>query len=164
MANHHSLHQRAPLLMFAPGPLNSLGGPDHVLPFLAPQNSFHTKTIELHLVESCVHGFHVYQDILTPTTGECLSCQKEDSNAFDPYAAAIRKKANVIGHIPRKIPAVHMIIDSCHQYSCHGVNTDDIILAKFKFGGLVMIHQFAKFSFPPKFIVIQYTAEFHSLE
>ena len=31
-----------------------------------------------------------------------------------------------------------------------------IILAKFIYGGLVMIHQFAKFSFPPKFIVIRY--------
>ena len=32
-----------------------------------------------------------------------------------------------------------------------------IILAKFIFGGLVMIRQFAKFSFPLKFVVIRYT-------
>ena len=31
-----------------------------------------------------------------------------------------------------------------------------IILAKFKFGGLVMIRQFAKFSFSPKFFVVRY--------
>ena len=55
------------------------------------------KIIELHMVESCVRGFHVYQDILTPTTGEPLSCQMEDSNAFYPYAVAIRKIVNVIG-------------------------------------------------------------------
>ena len=54
------------------------------------------------MVESCVRGFHVYQDIWTPTTGERLSCQTEDSNAFDPYAVAIRKSANVIGHVPRR--------------------------------------------------------------
>ena len=72
-------------------------------PFLAPQNSFRMKIMETHVVESCVRGFHVYQDIWMPTTGERLSCQTEDSNAFDPYAVAIRKNANVIGRIPQKI-------------------------------------------------------------
>ena len=67
------------------------------MPFLVPQNSFRMKIIELHMVESCVRGFHVYQDILTPTTGEPLSCKMEDSNAFYPYAVAIRKIVNVIG-------------------------------------------------------------------
>ena len=81
------------------------------------------------MVDSCVRGFHVYQDIWTPTTGECLSCQTEDSNAFDPYAVAIRKSANVIGHVPQKISAACslfiqrggtltcIIIDSHRQYS-----------------------------------------------
>ena len=64
-------------------------------PFLAPQNSFRMKIMETHVVESCVRGFHVYQDIWMPTTGERLSCQTEDSNAFDPYAVAIRKSAKV---------------------------------------------------------------------
>ena len=50
-------------------------------------------------------GFQVYQDIWTPTTGERLLYQAEDSNAFDPYAVAIRKSANVIGHFPWKISA-----------------------------------------------------------
>ena len=35
-----------------------------------------------------------------------LSCQAEDSNPFDPYNVAIRKRAEVIGHVPRKISAV----------------------------------------------------------
>ena len=74
-------------------------------PFLAPQNSFCMKIMETHVVESCVRGFHMYQDICTPTTGERLSCQTEDRNAFDPYAVTIRKSANIIGHIPRKISA-----------------------------------------------------------
>ena len=133
------------------------------MPFLAPQNSFHPKIIELHVMESCVPGFHVYQDILTPTTGEHLLCQMEDSNVFDPYAVAIRKSGNVIGYIPRKISAACIIIDSCCQYYRHYVNTDDnnnyymkITLAKFKFGDLVMICQFTKFSFPPKFVVMRY--------
>ena len=76
-------------------------------PFLAP---FRMKIMETHVVESCVRGFHVYQDIWTPTTGSRLSCQTEDSNAFnpyrDPYAVAIRPSANgVIGHVPRNISA-----------------------------------------------------------
>ena len=59
--------------------------------FLVPQNSFCTKIMEMHVVESCVRGFHVYQDIWTPTTGERFTCQTGNSNAFDPYAVAIRK-------------------------------------------------------------------------
>ena len=46
-----------------------------------------------------MYSFHVYQ------VREHLSCQAEDSNAFDPYAVAIRKSANVIGHVPWKISA-----------------------------------------------------------
>ena len=56
-------------------------------------------------MDSCVRGFHVYQDIWTPTTGECLSCQTEDSNAFG-------KEGDV-----------------------YTDNYMKIILAKFKFGG-----------------------------
>ena len=47
---------------------------------------FISYEMELHVVVSCVRGFHVYQDIWTPTTEECLWCQTEGSNAFDPYA------------------------------------------------------------------------------
>ena len=35
------------------------------------------------------------------------------------------------------------------------------MLAKFIFGGLVMIRQFTKFSFPPKFVVIRYINTMH---
>ena len=127
------------------------------------------------MVEGCVRGFYVYQDIWIPTIRECLSCQTEDSSAFDLYAVANRKSANVIGHVPRKISAACsisilrggtltcIIINFRRRYSRCDVNTDDnnnyymkIILAKFKFGGLVMIRQFTKFSFSPKFVVIWY--------
>ena len=63
------------------------------------------KIMETDVVESCVHGFHVYQDIWMLTTGERLSCQTEDSNAFDLYAVDIRKNAKVIRHVPQKISA-----------------------------------------------------------
>ena len=61
--------------------------------------------MELHVIESFVRGFHEYQNIWTPVTGEHLPCETEDSNAFDPYTMAIKKDADVIGHIPRKISA-----------------------------------------------------------
>ena len=57
------------------------------------------------MVDSCVRGFHVYQDIWTLSIGECLPCQVEDSNESDPYAVAVKKRADMIGHIPRKISA-----------------------------------------------------------
>ena len=60
-------------------------------------------------MESCERGFHMYQDIWMPTTGEHLSCQMEDSNAFDPYTVAIRKSVNVIGHVPGKISAAYSV-------------------------------------------------------
>ena len=58
------------------------------------------------VVESCVRGFHVYQGIWIPTAGERLPCETEDSNASDPYAVAVKKDVQVIGHVPRKISAV----------------------------------------------------------
>ena len=70
-------------------------------PFLAPQNG------DARGGKLCTWLSRVSRH-WTPTIGERLSesCQTEDSNAFDPYAVAIRKNANVIGHIPRKISAV----------------------------------------------------------
>ena len=53
-----------------------------------------------HVVESCVRGFHVYQDIWLPITGERLPCQAEDSNDTDTFAVAIKKRADITGHVP----------------------------------------------------------------
>ena len=81
------------------------------------------------MVESCVRGFYVYKNVWTPITGEVLSCEMEDENFFDPYAVAIKKGSEMIGHIPRKISAACFnfldmggtitceITDSHHQYS-----------------------------------------------
>ena len=57
------------------------------------------------MVESCVRGFHVYQDIWTPTAGGKLSCVTEDTSPMDPYAFAIKRRTEVIGHVPRTILA-----------------------------------------------------------
>ena len=83
----------------------------------------------LHVVDSCVRGFHVYRDIWTPIIGEVFSCEREDGNPMDPYAVAIKRGSEVIGHVPRVISAACSlfiqrggavtcrIIDSHHQYS-----------------------------------------------
>ena len=50
---------------------------------------------------SCVHGFHVYQDVWTPFIGEVLNCRREEDNRHDRYAVAVYKSAEVVGHVPR---------------------------------------------------------------
>ena len=56
---------------------------------LATRDCSRSTEFILYVVDSYVRGFHVYQDIWTPTTGERLLCQTEDSNAFNPPAACV---------------------------------------------------------------------------
>ena len=64
----------------------------------------------MHEVDSCLRGFHVYGDIWTPTVGESLICKQQIGNLNDPYAVAIKKGSEVIGHVPRKLSA------ACSRY------------------------------------------------
>ena len=57
------------------------------------------KIMETHVVESCVRGFHLQQDIWMLTTGKRLSCQMED----------------IIGHVPRKTSAVFSLFSFLHR-------------------------------------------------
>ena len=52
------------------------------------------------MAESCIRGHHIYQHEWTPVLGEDLQCQRESSNANDPYAVAVMKEDNVVGHVP----------------------------------------------------------------
>ena len=54
-------------------------------------------------VESCVHGFHMYQDVWVSVIGETLPCRRETDNSEDRYAIAYYKSEEVVGHVPRKI-------------------------------------------------------------
>ena len=58
-----------------------------------------------HEANSCVRGFHVYDDIWTPFVGETLACEQESGNPNDPYAVAIKKGSEVVGHVSRKSSA-----------------------------------------------------------
>ena len=54
-------------------------------------------------VDSCVRGYHVYQDTWTPLVGEELHCEREEENIHDRYAVVVKKGSAKVGHMPRKI-------------------------------------------------------------
>ena len=55
--------------------------------------------IEIHMIESCVHGFHLYQN----TNYRRLPSIYR--NATNPCTEAVEKRAEAIGHVTCKIPA-----------------------------------------------------------
>ena len=64
------------------------------------------EAMESFSIDSCVRGYHVYNDIWEASVGEELSCQCEDGNSADPFAVAIKRSGVIVGHIPRKISSV----------------------------------------------------------
>ena len=58
--------------------------------------------------ESCIYyskirGYHVYKEIWSAVVGETLECRMETSNLIDPYAVAVIRSGQVVGHVPRSI-------------------------------------------------------------
>ena len=53
-------------------------------------------------VESCIHGYHVFQHIWVPIHGEVLSCSRECGNRSDPFAVALKIEEDIVGHVPRQ--------------------------------------------------------------
>ena len=58
------------------------------------------------VVESCIRGYHYYQNIWDPVVDEVLACVREDGNPHDRYAIAVYKDTRVVGHVARKISTV----------------------------------------------------------
>ena len=54
-----------------------------------------------YIVESCVRGYHYYQNIWDPVIDEVLACAPHDR-----YAVAVYKDTQVVGHVARKISTV----------------------------------------------------------
>ena len=54
------------------------------------------------MVESCIRGYHVFQHIWAPIHGEVLSCSREHGNRSDPFAVALKKGEDIVGHVPRR--------------------------------------------------------------
>ena len=60
----------------------------------------------MYKVESCIRGFHVYRAVWTPYIGEQLDCALDSGNSEDPFAVAVQKDGETIGHVPRTISCV----------------------------------------------------------
>lgn len=61
-----------------------------------------------------VRGYHVYQDIWDAIVHEELACARELDNLRDPFAVAVVKSRQTVGHVPKKISSV------CSLFLQHG--------------------------------------------
>ena len=68
--------------------------------------------MEVHEVEYCVQGYHIYGDVWTPNVGDLLNCDRESGNPNDLYAVAIKNGASMIGNIPKKLSAAFLLLMS----------------------------------------------------
>ena len=54
-------------------------------------------------MDSCVRGYHVYDEIWTAVLGEVLITERELHNVADRYAVAVKKHSGeTVGHLPKK--------------------------------------------------------------
>lgn len=60
-------------------------------------------------IDSMIRGNHVYKDRWDSFIGEVLVCQREPHNFHDPFAVAVMKTGNIVGHIPRTISAASYV-------------------------------------------------------
>ena len=51
---------------------------------------------------SAVRGYHVYQDVFTPSIGQKLVAKREFNNIMDKQAVKVVKGDETVGHLPRK--------------------------------------------------------------
>ena len=54
-------------------------------------------------MESCIRGFHIYKEVWTPFIGKRLGCACEKSNRENPFAVAIKRGTETVGHVSRTI-------------------------------------------------------------
>ena len=55
---------------------------------------------------SAVCGYHVYQDVFTPSIGEKLVAKREFNNTMDKQAVKVVKGDETVGHLPRKFSRI----------------------------------------------------------
>ena len=93
-------------------------------------------------LESCIHGYHVYQNNCLATHGEIW----EMHNRSDPLSVAVQKNREVVRHVPGHALLMCVfqndgVIISCH---CNVDSTDDVycsyLLKIFNY-----MHEFMKF-------------------
>ena len=64
---------------------------------------------------SCVGRYHVYQEIWTVTEGETLLCSRETRIREEPFAEAVMKSGEIVGHVPRSLSCVPCSCDETGQ-------------------------------------------------
>uniref|UniRef100_A0A1X7UN36 HIRAN domain-containing protein n=1 Tax=Amphimedon queenslandica TaxID=400682 RepID=A0A1X7UN36_AMPQE len=57
-------------------------------------------------VPSYIRGYHVYHEVWSSVLEENLLCERERNNSNDQYAVAVKKDAEIVGHLPRKLSRV----------------------------------------------------------
>ena len=58
-------------------------------------------------IKSSVRGYHAYFVDGFVTIGEVLACEREDNNAHDKYAIAVKNEAQLlVGHVPRELSKI----------------------------------------------------------
>ena len=58
---------------------------------------------------SMVRGYHVYVHVWDASVAEELPCRRETDNYADPFAVAVIKSENIVGHVPRNISTVCLL-------------------------------------------------------
>ena len=57
-------------------------------------------------IKSSIRGYHAYFVDASVTIGEVLDCEREDNNAHDKYAIAVKKAQLLVGHVPRELSKI----------------------------------------------------------
>ena len=97
-------------------------------------------------MDSCMRGFHVYQDVWTLIIGKVLACRRETTNIEDKYAIAMYKTEEVVGHVPCKIlflfaafirrgGTIYCTVEGTQRYSSNLAQGDMEIPCKLTFKG-----------------------------
>ena len=55
--------------------------------------------------DSVIRGYHIYKEIWEASHGETFDCVRETGNRFDPFAVAVIRDGEIIGHVPKLISA-----------------------------------------------------------
>ena len=53
-------------------------------------------------INTYITGHHIYKKIWSPVIGEKLNCQREPGNRKDPFAVAVLKNGNIVGHVAKE--------------------------------------------------------------
>lgn len=80
-------------------------------------------------VEAMVRGYHVYQDHWDAAIGERLPCKREPGNRKDPFAVAVVRSRDTVGHVPKKISSV------CSMFLLRGGTIHCRVIASRRYSG-----------------------------